>query len=72
MSICINKLKKLTKDEIIEIKAKLLIEVMAQFDDNESSDETVRYLVEQDLEDNGFSVISCELINNQEVSNETI
>ena len=46
------------------VKAKLLIEVETDIDDKESDEETVRYLVEQDLEDNGWTVNSCELAEN--------
>ena len=43
------------------VKATLLIEVETEFDDTESSEETVRYLIEQDLEEIGWNVTNCEL-----------
>lgn len=45
-----------------KIKAKLLVEVEAEFYDNESSEETLRYCVEQDLEDAGFDVIDVSVL----------
>lgn len=44
-------------DKPNKIKAKLIVEVEAEFYDNESSEETLRYCVEQDLEDDGFNII---------------
>jgi hypothetical protein len=44
-------------DKPNKIKAKLTVEVEAEFYDDESSEETVRYCVEQDLEDAGLNVI---------------
>lgn len=44
-------------DKPNRIKAKLIVEVEAEFYDNESSEETLRYCVEQDLEDAGLNVI---------------
>ena len=44
------------------IKTTLLIEIEATFDDDESTEETVRYQVEQDLEDMGcWQVNRCEI-----------
>lgn len=45
-----------------KIKAKLIVEVEADFYDNESSEETLRYCVEQDLEDAGFNVIDVSVM----------
>lgn len=39
-----------------KVEATLLVHVIAEIDDDESTDETMRYLVEQDLEDAGFTV----------------
>lgn len=39
-----------------KIKAKLLIEVETDFDDNISDEETVAFCVEEDLEDLGWQV----------------
>ena len=45
-----------------KVKAKLTVEVEAEFYDNESSEETLRYCVEQDLEDAGFNVIDVSVM----------
>lgn len=45
------------RDNPNKVKAKLIVEVEAEFYDNESSEDTLRYCVEQDLEDAGFNVI---------------
>lgn len=47
-----------------KVKAKLIVEVEAEFYDDESSEETLRYCVEQDLEDIGYNVIDVSTINN--------
>ena len=46
-----------------KVKAKLTVEVEAEFYDNESSEETLRYCVEQDLEDGGFDIIDVSIDN---------
>ena len=51
------------KDKPNKIKAKLLVEVEAEFYDDESTEETVRYCVEQDLEDAGLNVIDVSIDN---------
>lgn len=53
---------KILKNKINKIKAKLIVEVEAEFYDNESSEETLRYCVEQDLEDAGFNVIDVSVM----------
>ena len=50
-------------DKLNKIKAKLIVEVEAEFYDDESSEETVRYCVEQDLEDTGLNVIDVSVDN---------
>ena len=50
-------------DKPNKIKAKLIVEVEAEFYDNESSEETLRYCVEQDLEDAGLNVIDVSVDN---------
>ncbi len=50
---------------IKKVRATLLVEVIAEFKDNydgANDEETVRYIVEQDLEDNGFDVRKCEVL----------
>ena len=49
------------KDKPNKIKAKLSVE--AEFYDNESSEETLRYCVEEDLEDAGLNVIDVSVDN---------
>lgn len=49
-------------DKPNKVKAKLRVEVEAEFYDNESSEGTLRYCVEQDLEDAGFNVIDVSVI----------
>lgn len=48
--------------EMKSIKAKLIVEVETTFDDDESSEETLKYCVEQDLEDAGFNVIDVSVL----------
>ena len=50
-------------DKPNKIKAKLIVEVEAEFYDDESSEETLRYCVEQDLEDDGLDVIDVSVDN---------
>lgn len=49
-------------DKPNKVKAKLIVEVEAEFCYNESSEETLRYCVEQDLEDAGFNVIDVSVM----------
>lgn len=50
------------KDKLNKIKARLTVEVEAEFYDDESTEETVRYCVEQDLEDTGLNVIDVSVM----------
>jgi len=50
------------KDKPNKIKAKLLVEVETEFYDDESSEETLRYCVKQDLEDAGLNVIDVSVM----------
>lgn len=52
------------KDKPNKVRAKLIVEVEAEYYDDESSEETLRYCVEQDLEDAGFNVIDVSVMNN--------
>lgn len=48
-----------------KVRATLLVEVVAEFYDDcdgANDEETVRYIVEQDLEDSGVEVRKCELL----------
>lgn len=49
-------------DKPNKIKVKLIVEVEAEFYDDESSEEILRYCVEQDLEDAGFNVIDVSVM----------
>lgn len=53
----------MVKDEPNTVKAKLIIEIEAEYYDDEATIETLRYCVEQDLEDAGFNVIDVSVIN---------
>lgn len=50
------------KDRPNKVRAKLIIDVEGEFYDDESTAETLRYCVEQDLEDAGFNVIDSEIV----------
>ena len=54
-------------DEPNKITAILKVIVTGEFYDDEASEETLRYCVEQDLEDAGFDV-NVELLKEQETS----
>lgn len=49
-------------DKPNKVKAKLIVEVEAEFYDNESSEETLKYCVEQNLEDAGLNVIDVSVM----------
>lgn len=53
-------------DKPNKVKAKLIVEVEGEFYDDESSEETLRYCVEQDLEDAGLNVIDVSVDNARE------
>lgn len=48
----------------MKIKAKLVIEIESEFDDDKenATADTLSYCVEQDLEDMGYQVDSCEVV----------
>ena len=48
-------------DKPKKVKAKLIVEVEAEFYDNESSEETLRCCVEQELKNVGFHVIDVSI-----------
>ena len=51
-----------TMDKPNKVKARLIVEVEAEFYDEESSEETLGYCIEQDLEDAGFNVIDVSVV----------
>lgn len=53
------------KDEPNKITATLKVVITGEFYDDEASEETLRYCVEQDLEDDGFDV-DIDLLKEQE------
>ena len=53
------------KDNPTKITTTLKVVITGEFYDDEASEETLRYFVEQDLEDDGFDV-SVELLKEQE------
>lgn len=55
-------------DKPNKVKAKLIVEVEGEFYDDESSEETLRYCVEQDLEDAGLNVIDVSVMKWGEVN----
>lgn len=51
----------------MKIKAQLLVEVVSEFnDDEENTAETLRFCVQDDLEDMGYQVDSCEVVEGTE------
>ena len=51
------------KDTPNIIKARLIVDIEGEFYDDEATEETLRYCVEQDLEDAGFNVINVDVAN---------
>lgn len=51
------------KDKPNIIKARLIVDIEGEFYDDEATEETLRYYVEQDLEDAGFNVINVNVAN---------
>ena len=49
------------KDKPNKIKATLIVKIEGEFYDDEASEETLRYCVEQDLEDAGFNVLDVSI-----------
>ena len=51
----------------MKIKTKLVIEVSSEYEnDEENNAETLRFCVEQDLEDMGYQIDSCEVVEGTE------
>lgn len=53
------------KDKPNIIKARLIVDIEGEFYDDEATKETLRYCVEQDLEDAGFNVINVDIANSK-------
>lgn len=51
------------KDAPNIIKTRLIVDIEGEFYDDEATEETLRYCVEQDLEDAGFNVINVDVAN---------
>lgn len=51
------------KDKPNIIKARLIVDIEGEFYDDEATKETLRYYVEQYLEDAGFNVINVDVAN---------
>ena len=49
-------------DKPNKVRAKFIVDVEAEFYDDKASDETLRYCVEQDLEDAGLNVIDVSVM----------
>ena len=45
----------------MKVRTKLLIDIEVDLDDNESTEETLRFLVDEDLSNKGYNVISTKL-----------
>ena len=52
----------MSKGKTNKVRAKLIVDIEAEYYDDESSEETLRYCVEQDLEDAGFNVVDVSVI----------
>lgn len=50
------------KNEPNKIRTKLIVDIEGEFYDDESSEETLRYCIEQDLEDAGFNVFDVSVM----------
>lgn len=57
-------------DNTRKVRTKLIVDIEGEFYDNESTEETLRYCVEQDLEDSGFNVIDVSVLKAEEKENE--
>lgn len=53
------------KDAPNIIKTRLIVDIEGEFYDDEATEETLRYCVEQDLEDAGFNVINVDIANDK-------
>ena len=53
------------KDAPNIIKTRLIVDIEGEFYDDEATEETLRYCVEQDLEDAGFNVINVDVANDK-------
>ena len=51
------------KDTPNIIKARLIVDIEGEFYDDEATEETLRYCVENYLEDAGFNVINVDAVN---------
>ena len=51
------------------IKTRLIVDIEGEFYDDEATEETLRYCVEQDLEDAGFNVINVNITNSKSNKN---
>ena len=58
-------------DNTRKVRTKLIVDIEGEFYDNESTEETLRYCVEQDLEDSGFNVIDVSVIKAEEKESTT-
>lgn len=58
------------KDTPNIIKARLIVDIEGKFHADEATEETLRYCVEQYLEDTGFNVINVEVASSK--SNEVL
>ena len=54
----------------MKIRTKLLIDIEVKLNDNESTEETLRFMVDEDLSDEGYNVISTKLANDVKTESE--
>lgn len=56
-----------------EVRTKLLVDVSSEMEDVPENDgETIRYCIEQDLENQGYEVYSCEVLNKDGLDKDTL
>lgn len=52
------------------VRAKLMIDVAVELNDTQATPESVKYLVEQDLEDLGYDVHEAYLVNTEDAADD--
>lgn len=52
------------------VRAKLMLDVAVELNDNQATPESVKYLVEQDLEDLGYDVYQARLVSTEDAADD--
>lgn len=52
------------------VSAKLVLDVAVELNDDQATPESVKYLVEQDLEDLGYDVYEARLVNTEDAADD--